>query len=155
MFERKPPENYLRRVRSALAALPRRHTALLLLAVVMLMPYQTTVVPEWRIRVVDRDGAPVVGEPVREIWQHYSLEGDGHEEERLTDENGYVVFPERTIWASPLRRIVFTSLAAVLSLAHGGMGVHAWVMAPRHSLSCIECDYRPGRPLPGELKIKD
>ena len=155
MFEREAQENYLQRVRGALAALPRRHTALLLLTVVMLLPYPTTVVPEWRIRVVDRDGAPVAGEPVRETWQHYSLEGDGHEEELLTDGNGYVVFPERKIWATPLGRIVNTSIAAVLSLAHGGMGVHAWVMAPRHVMSCYPCSYRPGEPLPAEIRIKD
>jgi hypothetical protein len=155
MFEREEQENYLRRVRGALAALPRRYTALLLLAVTLLVPYPTPVVPEWRIRVVDRDGAPVAGEPVRETWQHYSLEIGGHEEERPTDANGYVVFPARTIWRPLLARVLFTSCAAVATLAHGSTGVHAWVMAPRHTTGCYPCIYEPGEPLPAEIRIRD
>ncbi len=155
MFERGPQESYLRRVRGALAALPRRYTALLLFAVVALLPYPTTVVPEWSIRVVDGNGAPVVGGTVRETWRDYSLEGDGHEEELLTNRAGYVVFPERKIWAPPLFRVLFTSCAAVSTLAHGSMGPHASLMVPRSSLSGLDCDYEPGRPLCGELRIKD
>jgi len=155
MFERERQESYPRRVRGALAALPRRYIVLLLLAVTLLVPYPTTVVPEWRIRVVGRDDMPLSGEPVRETWQDYSLEGESHEEELSTDRDGLVVFRERKIWAPLLMRVAFTSCAAVSTLAHGSMGPHAWVMAPRHSLSCNECYYRPGRPLPAELRIKD
>jgi hypothetical protein len=155
MFKREEQESYLRRVRGALAALPRRYTALLLLAVSLLVPYPTQVVPEWRIRVVDLNGAPVFREPVMEIWQHYSLESVSHEEERLTDGDGYVIFPERTIWRPLLARVLFTSCAAVSTLAHGSMGVHAWVMAPGHSMSCYPCVYEPGEPLPAEIRIKN
>ncbi len=142
-------------MRGALAGLPRRYTALLLFAFVMLLPYPTTVVPEWRIRVVGGDGAPAVGETVRESWQDYSLESDGHEEELLTDRDGYVLFPERKIWAPPLFRMLFTSCAAVWTLAHGSMGPHAWLMVPRSSLSGPDCYYKPGRPLCSEIRIKD
>ena len=110
--------------------------------------------PEWKIRVVDQHGQPFVGEEVREIWQHYSLEGEGHSEERQTDENGYVVFPERKICTPLLWRIVSTGLAAVLTLAHGSMGVHAWVMVIGYSTSGGTRDYKPGRTLPGEIVLQ-
>ena len=157
MFEQAPQtgEGYFRSVKDALDVLPRRYTAILLFVIVMLIPYPTTVVPEWRIRVVDEAGVPVAGEPVREIWQHYSYESESHEEELLTDENGYVTFRERRIWMPPLGRVVFTGWAALKTLAHGSMGESAWVMATRHSLSCLECSYKPGKALPAELRIKD
>ena len=155
MSEREEQDGHLRRVRGALAARPRRYALLLLLAVTLLVPYPTTVVPEWRVRVVDRRGDPMAREPVREIWQHYSLESASHEEELLTDANGYVVFPERKIWMPLLPRVLFTSCAAASILAHGSMGVSAWVMAPNHSLSCLTCVYKPGKPLPAEIRIED
>jgi len=104
--------------------------------------------------VVDQSGEPLVHEHVREIWQHYSLEGEGHEEDRWTDENGYVVFPERKIWSPLLWRVVSTSLAAVLTLAHGGMGVDVWVMVTRYSTNGGARDYVPGKPLPSEIRLQ-
>lgn len=89
--------------------------------------------PEWRLRVIDQNGQPFAGEEVREIWQHYSLESDGHRDDRLTDENGYVVFPARRIWSPLLWRIVSTSLATVWTIAHGSMGVDVWVMVIGYS----------------------
>lgn len=155
MFERLKQESHRCRLEGALAALPRRHTALLLFAVVLLLPYPTTVVPEWRIRVVGADGNPVAGEPVRETWQHYSYESESHEEELSTDENGYVTFRERKIWMPPLVRIVLTPLAALMTLAHGSMGESAWVMTLKHSTYRPEFVYRRGRPLPVEYKLED
>ena len=40
------------------------------LAIVLLFPYQTTVVPEWKIRVVDDNGEPFAGARVRQQWYH-------------------------------------------------------------------------------------
>ena len=154
MFEREKADSYPKRVGDALTALPRRYTVSLILALILLVPFPTTVVPEWRLRVIDQNGQPFVGEEVREYWQHYSLESDGHREERRTDENGYVVFPERRIWSPLLWRIVSTSLAAVLTLAHGSMGVSAWVMVVGYSTNGGTRDYKPGVPLPGEIVLQ-
>jgi len=157
VFEQAPQkrEGYLRSVRGSLDVLPRRYTALLLLAVVMLIPYPTTVVPEWKIRVLDRYGAPVEGEPVREVWQHYSYESESHGEELPTDADGYVTFREREIWASPLRRVVFTCWAALWTLAHGSMGESAWVLVPGRSAYHPEFVYKAGTPLPVQYRVDD
>lgn len=67
-------------------------------------PFQTTIVPEWSLKVVDEEGAIVRGANVTEHWQHFLLEGLSHEDARQVGENGAVSFPERTIRASLVRR---------------------------------------------------
>ena len=123
------------------------------LVALFVIPFPTGVVPEWKIRVSDKSGKPMTGERVRETWQHYSLESTGHEEERLTDENGYVTFPARTIWSPLLWRIVSTGMAAASTLLHGGMGIHAWVMVIGYGTSGGTRTYEPGQPLPSEIVL--
>src|SRR5882672_1607716 len=96
-----------------------------------LLPYKTTVVPAWRLRVVDENGHPYAGKQVRQTWKHYSLELDAGDnlEDRWTDENGYVAFPERTIRASFLGRVILTTFNTGMTLAHGSIGIHADVAA--------------------------
>lgn len=92
---------------------------LIVLGVISLYPYKTTVVPAWKLRVVDAEGNPVKNMPVNYSWQNYSLESNGNEERTRTDENGYVSFPERTIRAALLQRM----LGPVLNILQ--TGVHA------------------------------
>jgi hypothetical protein len=83
---------------------PRTHKiiagAILILILILIFPFQTTIVPRWDLRVVDDDGNNVAGSKVTEHWQHNSLEAEGHEELKLTDAEGRVVFPARKIRAS-------------------------------------------------------
>jgi hypothetical protein len=65
---------------------------------------------------------------VRLSWQDYSGETEGHEEDLLTGENGYVVFTARTFRASGLRRLVGTILSARAGV-HASFGPHAFVFA--------------------------
>ena len=96
----------------------------------------------------------MVGETVREMWQHYSLESSGHQEERVTDRDGVVIFPGRRIWAPLIWRIVSTSLAAASTMAHGSMGVDAWVMVVKYSTGGGTRNYEPGMPLPSEIILQ-
>jgi hypothetical protein len=131
MFDRPPTANYFKRLASAFVSLSRRQKVILICVIVMLMPFPTTVVSEWRLRAVDEQGKPLAGLQVKQIWKHYSLEWNGccdNEEDRRTDDNGFVVFPRRTIWAGLLRRIVFPIWAQALTLMHGSTGIHAYVM---------------------------
>lgn len=77
---------------------------LLLLLLLLFYPFQTTIVPEWSLKVVDEEGAPVRDVNVTEHWQHFLLEGSSHEEMRRVQDNGAVSFPDRTIRASLVRR---------------------------------------------------
>src|SRR5687767_8934273 len=89
---------------------PRWYKALgsasLVLLLILLYPFKTTTVPEWNLRVRDDSGAAVRGIKVTEHWQHYLLEANGHEDPRITNEEGRVGFPARSIRASLLSRLL-------------------------------------------------
>jgi hypothetical protein len=78
---------------------------LALFLVTFFYPFQTTIVPQWNLRVVDGSSAPIREINVTEHWQHYLLESDGHEEARTTNQDGQVSFVARTIRASVARRL--------------------------------------------------
>jgi hypothetical protein len=130
---------------------PRHYAwlALTLVAVILGYPFESTVVPAWRLRAVDERGDPYVGKQVRQAWKHYSLELDAGEnmEDQFTDGNGYVTFPERSIRTPLLWRAVLTTVRAALTVAHGGYGIHADVAAtgPRGYKSVT---YDPNKPPP-------
>lgn len=73
--------------------------ALIVAAVLSLIPFHTTAAPEWKIQVVDENDIPYQRQRVRQFCRDYSLQTDCEEIEadQYTDENGYVVFPKRTI----------------------------------------------------------
>jgi hypothetical protein len=151
MFERSKSENRFNRTSKRTIII----VALLLCAVILLIPFPTTVVPEWKITVVDTTGKPFANWEVRQYWQHYSLEREGHRKDKLTDGNGYVVFPERRIWSPLLWRIVSTSLAALEALvAHGSIGIDAWIMVYGYSTGGGTRTYKPSEPLPNEIIIQ-
>ena len=77
---------------------------ILLILILLFYPFQTTIVPEWSLKVVDEDGAVVRDVNVTEHWQHYLLESSSHEDARTVGQNGAVSFPERNIRASLVRR---------------------------------------------------
>ena len=65
---------------------------------------------------------------VRLNFQNYSVEDTSHEEDQLTDANGYVHFPERRRWTMLLLRAFYT-LKSAQALAHASFGPHAYVFA--------------------------
>ena len=89
------------------------------LGVVLLYPFEKTLVPETRVLVVTKDMHPVKNALVRQIWQDYSLERSGHEEDLPTDAHGRVTFPKRTLRAP----LIWRALGPLASIA--GQGVHA------------------------------
>ena len=92
---------------------------LVLLAIVMLYPFKTTVVPLQRVLVTTKDKHPIRNALVRQIWKDYSLERYGHEEDLRTDAHGRATFPTRTIRAP----LIWRFLGPLASIA--GQGVHA------------------------------
>ncbi len=128
--------------------------AFLLLIGFGLIPFETTVVPTWKLRVVDEEGTPYAGIKTRESWRHYSLTllSGGDEEERWTDNRGYVEFPRRAIRMSALKRLVLTTLTAINRKLHGSTGVHAYVMA-WGPMGVNDISYNPGQPPPSTLVL--
>jgi len=135
----------------------RKKATLILLVVfalvVLLYPSQMTVVPQWRVRVVDESGTPLANTGVRETWQHYDAESTGHEEDLVTDHEGYVTFPERKIRAPLAVRIVGRIVNKVVP--HRGSGPDAFVivLAPDYD-TWSNNSALPGQPLPTHIVVK-
>ena len=123
------------------------------LAAIALYPFETTVVPEWRVRIVDQAGSPLGNTSVKEVWQHYSIESRDHEEDLLTDGDGNVTFPKRTIRAPLAVRIVRGSINRLNP--HGSSGPAAYVitLAPGYDMWRNNF-YIPGQPLPTEVIVR-
>ena len=69
-----------------------------------LLPVAWLAAPQWEVTVVDDQGKPIEGMTVRETWQNFSVEMQGHLEDRQTDAEGYVAFPARNSEYSVLRQ---------------------------------------------------
>ncbi len=100
---------------------------LVCVAFALFYPIKVTVVPVWTIQVVDPSGRPVSNMPVGQDWRHYSIEQESHWDELITNENGYVTFPERVLRASLFRRLIAT-VASGSWLPHAGSGPHSFIL---------------------------
>ena len=78
--------------------------SVVLVIAILIYPFQTTIVPDWTLQVVDSTGASVPSTKVTQHWQHNSLEDVGHEEVKATDAEGKVSFMPRRIRASLITR---------------------------------------------------
>ena len=83
------------------------------------------------LRVVDVNGTACANVHVTQSWSHNRLYLDGNysSDHRLTDLNGYVQFPQRTIRASLSRRIIMTIVRGITTIMHGGWVVDGTVWA--------------------------
>jgi hypothetical protein len=121
-----------------------------LLALPCLWPYETVVVPEWSVRTIDELGNPVARVPLRETWQHYSIESQGHEQDLSTNDRGYVTFPLRTVRANLIMRALRTTLNKINPHGSTGPSASVYVLSPYKPLT-QEPYYSPGRPLIKQL----
>jgi hypothetical protein len=80
------------------------------------------------VQVVDQNGKPIAGMLVRLDYQNYSVEQEGHEEDRITDGSGHAKFPRHTSSASLLRRCYYTAQSGA-AFAHASFGPHDSVFA--------------------------
>ena len=98
------------------------------LAVFLLYPFESLQAPLWEVSVVDQSNRPIGGVTVRESYQHYSAQFSGGETDLITDDQGRVIFPAKT-----LRANIFKRSAVIASSATGGVhasfGPHAYVFA--------------------------
>jgi len=126
------------------------------LAIVLLFyPFESTVVPTWKLQVVDVDENICRNMRVTQSWGHYSLYLDGGDrsEDGFTDMNGYVEFPERTVRASGLRRVVVPVVAHILVIVHGSVGASGAVWASGIK-DIAWLSYRAGKPLPDKMRVE-
>jgi hypothetical protein len=126
-----------------------------LIIVLLLYPFESIVVPAWKLQIVDVQGNVCPNMRVTESWGHYSLylEGWLGSDDRFTDMNGYVEFPERKIRASSLRRVVMPVITHILIIVHGSVGASGAVWATGIK-DVAWLSYKVGKPLPDRMRVE-
>jgi hypothetical protein len=91
-------------------------------------PMRYLAAPRWEVWVSSHDGQPITKMNVRLVYQNYSVEGKSHELTLMTDENGYVLFPQQNEKACVFQRVLYTVLSARAGV-HASFGRHAYAFA--------------------------
>lgn len=76
------------------------------LLAVLLYPERLTVVPAYQVKLVDQFGSPLANTGVSELWQQTSSQRQELLEQVMTNAQGEVQLPERTVRASLIRRMI-------------------------------------------------
>lgn len=129
--------------------------ALCILIGTAIYPYESTVIPAWRVKVIDTNGVACENMPVTETWGHYSLflTGDFQFADDVTDREGFVEFPERRVWAIGIRRLVMPFVTETLTIAHGSTGVSGTVStAGLKDVAWLS--YKVNLPLPDTARVE-
>jgi hypothetical protein len=82
--------------------------SLALLLVLLFFPFNVTVAPKWKVRVVDQYGNPIQGAYVQEFARNWTLDFQ-HKEAVCSDKDGIAQFPKRSVRASYVTRILETA----------------------------------------------
>lgn len=126
--------------------------ALAALAIVIFYPFQITTVPEWTVKVLRDDGEPGRGIVVRQHWRHYAVESENHEEIAMTDNDGYVSFPRRTVRASFFNQYIGKMRNIRQQGIHASFNPSSQLVAFGNGfLGSVR--YEPDSPLPKELRL--
>ena len=92
----------------------------------LLIPYPTTSVPEWKVKVINKGSESSAGLEIRQTWSH----GQGETtDSMITDEQGFVTFPARKRFLPLIMRIPLRGLEYLENLLlHGAsIGARAYV----------------------------
>lgn len=113
----------------------------ILLTIAAFIPfYSVTIVPEWELKFVNKDGSPASSIHIDQIWKDYSLEwfsGENSERFLQTDFNGYIKLPSRQTRVSVFQ--VFSSKIRDLVMSinpHASFGSHSYIIC-RGEQNCV------------------
>ncbi len=101
-----------------------------LILLLLLIPTEDIVCPEWDVLITDTDGRPVEGANVTVFSQQYTVESHDVEITKLTGSNGHVHFSARRLHSIGLLRLV----GVIRNLGqgvHASFGVHTHLAASK------------------------
>jgi hypothetical protein len=107
--------------------------ALILFGVLVLFfPYSIKGVPEWRLKIVDQNGAPAVGAQVEQEWIDPDREGAGTlMDTKVVGPDGLVVFPAHRLHNRLANLKRFTASTHAYACWNGQYGDSYWYGGPR------------------------
>ncbi len=102
------------------------------LILVGFIPYSTAVVPEWSVKVVDKDGRPQPGIDVVEFCESFTLWENpcyqASDRLQITDQDGVVTFSAKYVTLSLWSRFYRSGISVLLLAAHGSIGNDVRIM---------------------------
>jgi hypothetical protein len=126
------------------------------LAALSFVPFNQIIAPEWTIHTLDPSRRPLANMTVREVWQQYSLENMGHEEDRLTDSGGRVQFPRRYRRSSMGQRFIGCLKQVMTTGVHASCGAKSYLVAFGNGVDTLDWADRSqeyGTTLPSQHSI--
>ena len=127
--------------------------ALIALVVLAVYLFETLIVEEWKVRVIDEQGKPATGVPISEYWDNDRIGVPQQSEVLVSDNTGYIVFPKRMVRISLAKRLFGITANALRFHGHSeGPGAYLIVQGPYHATTTGPY-YVPGRPLSSEIVI--
>lgn len=136
----------------------KRTIIILIILSLLITPFPTKVVPNWKIRIVDTFGNACNNQEVETSWGHYTIHVFGNadnQDRQNTDETGYVEFPTRWIWAPLIWRLIAPVFSFFLTLMHGGGGIYATIDTKNKvDKSKAWISWKPGQSLPDEIVVE-
>lgn len=134
-----------------------KRAALIVSTIIVLtffVPFDRTVVPPWRFQVIDEAGHPMRHTPVRQIWRHYSVENADHEQDSITDQNGFAEFPRRTIEVSQFQ-IIKGAISNFLQYSiHASYGPSSFIIVLAGDDYISDGHYKKGWKLPAQIVVR-
>jgi len=92
--------------------------------------------------------------PVRQIWQHYSVEDNEHMEDNITDQNGFTEFPRRTIRVSQVK-IIKGAISNFLKYSiHASYGPSSYIIVLAGEDYINDGHYKKGWKLPNRIVVR-
>ncbi|MBX3289821.1 MAG: hypothetical protein KF855_10815 [Acidobacteria bacterium] len=136
-----------------------RNLSIIIFLVVLVLPFfPVVVVPEWKVQLVDSEGHPAPNVKVDQIWKEYSLEfwrsGENVEHDFLSDADGFITFPERSIRVSVFQLAVSKLRSLALSInPHASFGSHAYLQCREKRICNVS--YNDGVEIPQHVLVGD
>ena len=126
-----------------------------------LVPFPTTLAPDFTLRVVDGNGIPLKGIRVWETCTHYTYDLSSEDtcahysdNRQQTDADGNVHFSRKFVWFGFLARIVRSSINHLRLIAHGSVGRHVTLfMTDNSGFTSLVIDVNPENP-PNEIVLE-
>jgi hypothetical protein len=104
-------------------------TILCLLVVVLVVPFESTVMPPASVRVVDQGGNPMPRVLVKQEWKDVIVEEEIHVDSVRTDENGMATFPKRTVRSFMIKRMLTIAWRILTQAQHASLWSHGAITA--------------------------
>lgn len=132
---------------------PLRIIIIAAIVLILLFPYKTVIVPEWKSKVIDENGNTLSEVRFRQNWHNYTYDIQGAEFSE-TDEAGFIKFDERAFRLPLIYRVPRAFFAYLLLLAHGSVGNSVSINSASDRCSSLFVYYSETKLIPEQITLR-